>query len=59
MTYVKIEKTEETLKSLKVRLANMLKNLLNQENNIFALKSYHKMQIVCRVLITTVYGTLK
>ena len=35
MTYVKIEKTKETLKSLKIRWANMLKNLLNQENNIF------------------------
>ena len=37
MTYVKIEKTEETLKSLKIRWANMLKNLLNQENNSLAI----------------------
>ena len=35
MDYVKIEKTKETLKSLKIRWANMLKNLLNQENNNF------------------------
>ena len=35
MDYVKIEKTKETLKSLKIRWANMLKNLMNQEKNIF------------------------
>ena len=39
MTYVKIEQTKETLKSLKIRWANMLKNLLNQENNIFTFPS--------------------
>ena len=39
MDYVKIEKTKETLKSLKIRWANMLKNLLNQINNNFIIEN--------------------
>ena len=56
MTYVKIEKTKENLKSLIIRWANMLENLLNQENNIFNIAGLDVRNLRTRLKKTLVHN---